>query len=354
MTIETDKHPFDRSAYPAVIREKIQPESVFIDTQVRFTAALPYLFKGGSYNVDRFYNIQLEQKIIATLKQEHFDCVLLESLFVTPYLASLRAHFSGKIIVRTHNVESDIWNDLAANTKNPFKRFVLRKLARNLRSYEINTLNQVDGILPITAEDQLRFEKLKIRTAACTIPVAMDVRPTLKVGQGNLFHLGAMDWGPNIDAVNCLLRLFPSIQQLIPSIQLYIAGKGAKSVLTGSFPEGVHIHDFVNNLPLFMETAGILAAPIKSGSGVRIKILEAMSYGIPVVSTPKGALGIDYHSSTCMLVAESDEEFVQACVRLASSHALRSQIGESGQKYIAEHHSIDRISPRILEFIERT
>lgn len=354
IAISTDKHPFDLLAYPEDIREKIQPESVFVDTQVRLTAALPYWFKRGSYNVDRFYNKQLEQKIIATLAQDHFDCVLLESLFVTPYLGALRAHFKGKIIVRTHNVESDIWNDLAVNTGNPLKRSLLRKLAKNLRSYEIETLSAVDGLLPITTEDQKRFAVLNIQTEACTVPVAMKSGEALKVENGNLFHLGAMDWGPNIDAVNCLLRLFPFIQKRLPTIQLSIAGKQAKSALKEKSQKAVHIHDFVDDLPQFMETAGILAAPIKSGSGVRIKILEAMSHGIPVVSTPKGAMGIDYTTTACLLVADSDDNFVNSCVQLASSQELRAEIGKNGRDYILEHHSIDRISPRILEFLERT
>lgn len=354
LTISTAKHPFDLHAYPAAIRKQIHPESVFVDTQVRMTTALPYLFKRRSYNVDRFYSLELEQKIIATLNQDSFDYVLLESLFVTPYLSALRTHFKGKIIVRTHNVESDIWHDLAANTGNPIKRSLLRKLAKNLRSYEIATLNAVDGLLPITKEDQKRFVQLKIQTRACTIPVTMNLGEPLKVKNGNLFHLGAMDWGPNIDAVQSLLRLFPSIQQQLPAIQLSIAGKLAKSVLSGNYPEAVHIYDFVEDLPQFMEAAGILAAPIQSGSGVRIKILEAMAHGIPVVSTPKGAMGIDCTSTACLLVADSDEEFVNACVRLASSEELRAEISENARNYIGEHHSIHQISPRILEFLERT
>ena len=91
--------------------------------------------------------------------------------------------------------------------------------------------------------------------------------------------------------------------------------------------------------------------PIQSGSGIRIKILEAMAIGIPVITTSIGAQGIDYHSSQCMMIADTDKEFVEGAIRLITDQGLREKIGSNAIDYIRKNHTINDISIKLLEIL---
>ncbi len=354
LTISTDKHPFSETAYPESVRNAVQPESVYADTKVTPWKALPHLFGKRSYNIDRFYVQEMTSRIIEILQTGNFDAVVLDSLFVTPYLEDIRKHFGGKVVVRTHNVESDIWQDLTKNTSNPLKRWFLKKLTKDLRRYENTVLQNVNGILSISDDDAQRFRSLGITTPIRTIPVVVETAGNLPESGNDLFHVGSMDWAPNIDAVNRLLKIFPEIRKQQPDTKLFIAGRHAQQVLTGRKQESVIVEDFVDDLQSFMQKAGILAAPINSGSGVRIKILETMAAGIPVVTTSKGALGINCRESSCLLIGDSDEAFADACLRLIRNEDLRKEIAGNALEYIRKNHNIDTASADIIEFLQST
>lgn len=354
LCVATDKHPFRAENYPEQIRKRIQVESVYIDTRVRLLRALPYAWKRASYNVDRFKSKDLDARIQSILASNSFDVVILESLFVCPSVAGIRQNFQGKIFVRTHNVESDIWFDLAKEASSFGKRRILFKLAHSLHQYEIQALQEVDGLLSITDKDLQRFRELGIRTAAETIPVAVECGEVLSRVPDKLFHLGAMDWSPNQRAVRKLLNIFPLIQKEAPQAELHIAGRHALQHLQGISQEGVFIEDFVDDAHAYMRARGILAAPIDSGSGIRIKILEAFAQGLAVITTPKGALGLEALADRCVLICKNNEEFVKACVSLIGSEEKRQKLGNEARKYIEAQHSEALIRTKLREFLERT
>lgn len=354
IAFSTHKHPFKVEAYPETIRQKIHPEGINLDTRITFFRALPYLYKRSSFNVDRFYSPEVVRRIRHILTTESFDCIILESLFCTPYLDDIRSVFPGKIVVRTHNVEYRIWQDLAHHTPLPLKRWFLKKLARDLQRYEISALRRVDGLLPITSEDEEAFRSDGILTKAHTIPVTLSVDNRSPEPSAAFFHLGAMDWGPNEEAVRRLLDILPEIQSRLPEAELRIAGKCAKKVLGEVHMKGVTVDDFVEDLQTFLHNSGILVSPVTSGSGVRIKLLEAMAAGVPVITTRKGALGIRAAETRPLIIADSDNELIDACVRLYSDASLRKEIARNGQNYMLKNHNIDTVSPELLEFLERT
>lgn len=354
LCVSTDKHPFEAENYPEQIRNTTQAEGIFIDTRVRLFGALPYLWKRGSYNIDRFQSPQMSDRILSLMTGSTFDLVLLESLFLCPYVDLIRNQFNGKIFIRTHNVESDIWFDLARENQGFFKKRLLLKLAKDLRQYEISALPKADGLLTITDRDKDRFLELGIRIPSTTIPVNVACGEPLLPVPNRLFHIGAMDWAPNKKAVLNLIRIFPAIRREIPGTELHIAGRHAQKILQNVSIEGITVHDFVENAGEFMRSCGLLAAPIDSGSGVRIKILEAFANGIPVVTTPTGALGLETLENRCLLICRNDDEFVKACVSLIQSEETRSTLGATAQAYIKSEHSVENIRKKLREFFERT
>ena len=350
LTLSTQKHPFKPEEFPDDLKERIQPKAIHTDTTIKPVEAFKYLLNGRSYNVDRFYIYPLEELIVFTLKSQQFDIVILDNLYSTPYLKAIRNVFGGKVFVRTHNVEHKIWQDLANSATNPVKKAYLKQLSKTLKKYETKTLNAVDGILSITAEDITAFEALGIKTRKIYIPVTIPKRSfEFNYDNVGIFHLGAMDWVPNVEAVQELIGIHLSLLEENPDSTLSIAGKDAENVVAPSRGHNLEVAGFVENLEEYIAQQGILVSPIRSGSGVRIKLLEMMSYGVPIVTTSLGAEGID--TKDTMLIADSKDEILAAIRTLRSDKNKREKLGANARSYINLHHNSESVSKQLIEFI---
>jgi glycosyltransferase involved in cell wall biosynthesis len=355
LTIETSKHPFDPEQYPDALRQIVSPESIFVDTQIKAKAAFLSLFGNTSYNISRFYNIEYENKIIETLETANFQVIILESAYLLPYLPAIRKNFNGKVILRAHNVEYKIWERLAASEVGIAKKLFLRKLAKDLKIYEITTLKKVDGIACISEDDLLHFRSLGILTPLSSIPVSMDFdTENLQTIQRNKFcFLGSMNWKPNIEAVDLLLnKIFPKILENIPDAELHLAGSFMSDKLLNLKQKNVFIHGKVTDVKVFLSDNGILLVPLKSGSGIRIKILEALALGIPVVSSKVGFEGIPIKNEIHGMIANRTKDFVEASVLLATNSEIAHNMGKKGQILAIETFNIHNISKKLLAFIQ--
>lgn len=354
LTLATHKHPFNAQNTPKVISDAVQTEAVYVDTRIRPVSAFFHLFqKGRSYNVDRFDSPDMHALITNTLAEQEFDHVVLDSLYVMPYFSTLRRFFSGPIFLRAHNVEHEIWKDLAVSCRNPLKRWYLKKLQRDLQAYEQNAIQQVDGVLTLSEDDRRAFLQAGA-TNTVLIPVAVSENPSDSNDySGNkLYHLGSTKWKPNYEAIQRLIHLFPEIQKEVPEIELHIGGDPSALTANQYKIPGVFIDGFVENPTEYALKNGILVTPILSGSGIRIKILEAMALGIPVVTTTVGAKGIDT-TQEVLLIADEEADLIATCARLATDKSFRERIGSNAKAYIRQNHSFETISRQLREFFEK-
>lgn len=354
LCISTNKHPFNLDAYPTDLQDLLNIEHRHIDTDVTPIRALKGLIEKGSYNINRFHSSEFKSLIEHELKSSKFDCVILESLYTTTYVDAIRSTNNVKIFVRTHNLEHKITSDLTNNASG-LKKAYLSKLAKDLKKYEVNILNQVDGILSISEDDTKQMSSLGIKTPIKTIGVAIQIpNETNEYDANRIFHLGSMNWQPNIEAVERLLRVFPKIKQFKSDCELHIAGSSVDGTYKTKPDKHIFFDGFVDDINHFALKNGILITPIISGSGVRIKILEMMAIGIPIITTTLGALGINSTDSNCLLIAESDEEIIENALELIENKGLRKEIGTNAIEYIRKNHNIESISNDIIEFIEET
>ncbi len=350
--LSTFKHTFDPDNYPKSITKDIPTSAFEIDTRIKLFPALKSLFTRKSYVLSRFDNAEFHSKLKEVLTNGDFTHIILESLFLSPYIETIRNSSKAKIILRTHNVEHEIWRQLAINTANPLKKFYLNRLSLDLKKNEIENLNKVDLIATITNEDSKSFDDLDVNTPKITIPIAIDLTEVnVDYSKTNLFFIGSMNWKPNIEAVNWIVNeILPKIKSIHPSVEFHLAG----SFMGNQFPsnpiKGIVNHDFVNDSHQFMQNNGILTTPIRSGSGVRVKLLEAMSLGVPVVTTSAGALGINQNNS--LLFAETSDDFVPHISELIYSQEKRMILGGKARKFIEENNSISSISNSLNDSIK--
>ena len=352
--ISTNKHPFDLSLYPLEYQSSINIDNQYIDTDVTHIRGFLALFQSGSYNINRFYCKNLQKRIEDELEQHEYDCVILESLFTTIYIDSIRSKSNSAIFVRTQNVEHKITLDLAQNASGA-KRVYLSKLSKDLKVYEIKTLNKADGILSISKKDTEQLKSLGIRAPIKNIGVAISIKDIQNnYDSSGIFHLGSMNWQPNIEAVERLISIFPEIKKSAPLCEVHIAGSAENGKFKSHSKNQIYFDGFVDDPNEFAINKGILVSPIISGSGVRIKILEMMSIGIPIVTTTLGASGINHNDSNSLVIADKDTEIIEATLKLIKNKNLRKEIGKNAIEYIRENHNIKYISNEIIEFIQET
>ena len=355
LTVNTAKHFVDLSSIDPHYKQQTNYEAVFIDTSIRPLKALLSLFSSRSYNMERFFSPAFEQTLIRILKEEQFDIVHLETLYVSPYLETIRKHSSAKIVLRSQNVEFDIWYRLALNTKNPLKKWYLNLLANRLRTYELSLLNKYDGIAAITRADLETFHKLGCSIPLIHIPFGTDLS-LYKTNPDaaefpSLFHLGAMDWRPNEEGIKWLLtEVWPLVNQQEPSLQLHLAGRKMPAWLLQLNTPGVTIVGEVDNAQQFILSKSIMLVPLFSGGGMRVKIIEGMALGKTIITTAVGAEGIDYTNEKDLLIANTKEAFMQAILKCTKNQAYSQSLGKNARLLMETKYDNTRITQNLLSF----
>lgn len=355
LTMSTHKHPFVPQKVPSEISAPTNMEAVEIDTRIKLIDAFLNLFSSRSYNVQRFYSSAFEQRLIELLTAEDFDIIHLESIFCTPYLDTIGKNSNAKVVIRTHNVEFRIWEQLAAQEKNPIKKWYLSLLALRLKRYEIEALSKADGIVAITNDDARFLQQLETGVPVEVIPIGMDVsqiaEKPLPTDGLHLYHLGAMDWLPNQEAVQWFMdEVWPLIHQQLPQANCHLAGRNMPESFIAQATENLTISGEVNSMETFLSDKNIAVVPLISGSGLRVKIVEAMAYGKVVLTTTLGASGIPYSNGQNILIADTPSEFLEQLELLKSDPNRIIEIGKAARKLAETEFDIKQLSSKLTYF----
>lgn len=354
ITVSTSKHPFELEKFPETIRKQTHPQAVEINTSIHPAKAFSALMRRKSYNVSRFYSEDLERMIGDKLSKTKFDIVILETAYLLTYLPAIRKHTEAKVIVRSHNVEFRIWERSAKNGPGLFKRILFAKLARDLKRFELSFMKQTDGVLPISKQDAGIFLKAGVKAPMHVLPVSMELdnKYSYKHQKDNFFFIGAMNWNPNIEATEELLKnIFPGILQKNPRATLHLAGSYMSDKLLNHKQPGVVVHGKVKDVRQFMSEHGILLVPMKSGSGIRIKIIEALSVGVPVIGSDIAFEGIPVEDLVHCKKVNSKDEFISWALKMDQQEEKSVTLGINGKELICTYYDQKNVSKKLHEFL---
>jgi len=352
-TLFTDKHDFLPETMPEEYVQKTDIEGVYVDTKMNLVDVYCNFMTRDPYNLSRFFSVDVDIRLTRLLQKEKYDCIILESIFTTSYLPTIRRNVSTKVILRSHNIEHQIWNKLAVGEKNFFKRFYLSYLSKKLYKAEIEAWRSVDGIANISYND-LQFTRVLSQKPSYLLPVAMPVQQPVKMHEEELkvYHIGSMDWLPNIEAINSFIeKILPTVLKEFPSFEFHIAGRKMPAALHYKKTQGIVSWGEVESAQDFARNFQIMIVPLQSGSGIRIKILEAFAMGMAVISTEQGIRGIDVDDKKEFYRAETPEEWVEALYALQDPNE-RERIGRNAQQFMQESYSHSKIVQPLVQFIK--
>jgi polysaccharide biosynthesis protein PslH len=353
LTISTPKHPFQKEKMSQSYLDKTRIEHFFIDTKVNPLGAFCNLFSSKSYNLERFYSKGFENLIVEELKSTVYDVVLLETFFVTGYIEAIRSISTAKIVYQAQNIEHDIW-ELNAKKEKGIKKWYFNFLAKRLKNAEIENIQKVDGIAPITDLDQKRFGELGAKVPMITIPFGvnlLDYKYQSPHSGNKVFHIGSMDWSPNQIGIKWLLdNIWGDVCQKVSDAELNLAGRRMPDWIKSDDEQNVNVLGEVDNAIDFINNNNIMVVPLLTGSGMRIKIIEGMVLGKLVITTSIGAEGICYTDKKNIVIANSPEEFTSAIIYYLNNRAEQITIGKSARKLMESDYDNNVIVKKLIDF----
>lgn len=354
LCISTPKHPLKVAAIPEEYRLQTGIEGIFVDTGLNIVDAFTDLVSADNYNISRFFSPDMDIRLIQLLSQEEFDIIHLESLFVTPYIPTLRRYSKAKIILRSHNLEHVIQERIAQGERNFLKRPYRKFLARQLKQYEQAVLKQVDGVAAITTADALHMEGHGSGTPVATIPFGVwpeEFQATWPPGPPIFFHLGSMDWLPNEEGIRWLLRhVWPKVVEKHPGAQLHLAGNRMPKDLVRTRLPGSTVTGRVPDALRYLAHRHVMLVPLFSAGGMRVKIIEGMAMGKCIISTTTGAEGISYRAGHNLLLADTAETFIHQIELVLAEPIRAEQIGMQSMELIRQHHNNTLIIQDLVAF----
>ena len=398
LAVNSFKYNISPDDIPETYREKTGIELIDVDLRIKPLAAFLNLFTGRSYHVERFISSSFRKRLTEVLQADRYDIVQMETIFVAPYLSIVNAFSDAKVVLRAHNIEYLIWSRVAEGTQNPLKRRYIRHLAETLKRYEHKMIPQFDGIAAITEQDaeyfsgqlavgngqwavgngqwavgrkrEARSEKrnlkpepersraLRSQTRIIAIPFGIDLNsfppPVPSPDPISLFSIGAMNWIPNAEGVRWFLHhVWPEVHKEFPSLKYYLAGREMPNwMLRISFPN-VEVLGEVPDAREFIDAHGIMIVPLLSGSGIRIKIIEGMAAGKPVLSTMIGAEGIDCSNGKNILIANAPCEFIDMISLCINDMERCRKLSEEARNLIETTYDRRLIIRKLISFYKQ-
>lgn len=359
LSMNTSKHHIRIKDMPLALRSKADFRFVEVPASINWLeAAFNLMFSRLPYNAQRFISDDFSNELAKLLHEKTFDVVQLEGLYLCPYIPVIRKYSNALIAYRAHNIEYEIW-ERTAILSDGLRSNYLRNLSRRIKRFEESYLNSYDLLVPITDRDGIILDKLgntkPKHTSQTGVDFASLVPTAKKLEFPSLFHIGALDWAPNQEGLiwffdNCWTK----IRERCPEVKFYLAGRNAPDWFERRIKRaGVEYLGEINDAYDFINSKAIMVVPLFSGSGMRIKIIEGMSLGKPIVTTDIGTEGIPTANGENILIANDAGQFVEEVVKLVNDRDLADRIGKNAIGFIQEKFDNLSQAEALIEFYKR-
>ena len=357
LTVNSPKYNVSIDDIPENYRQKTGIEFINVDLRVRPLKAFGNLFSRKSYHVERFISKDFTRRLEEVLKAEIYDVVQLETLFMVPYVETIRKFTKATIVLRAHNVEHLIWERIAKGTSFFLKRAYIKHLAKTLKNYELNAISQVDGIAAITRKDAAFFRKY-CATPTIDIPFGVypeEFTPNYEINEKPAFyHIGSMNWMPNEEGIRWFIDdCMEAVVEKTPEFVFHLAGRHMPEWLRELKNPHVDVIGEVPDAKEFVANHDVAIVPLLSGSGIRIKIIESMAMGKTVITTQIGAEGILYDEDVNVIIAENKAKMAEAIRRINENPELAVEIGKAARHLVEEVYDNRKLIERLLMFYQQ-
>jgi glycosyltransferase involved in cell wall biosynthesis len=304
-----------------------------------------------------FHRRVVQRALDLHLASHEYDIVNCEFVFMASYRFRRPGRERPCLVLDEHNVEYDVLRRTASATT--FDRRLFNALNwRKLRHEEIAAWRRFDGCTVTSRRDEelVRQDVPNVPTAVIPNGVDVDVfrpRPEGEVDPLTVLFFGAINYFPNTDGVTYFLeRILPLLRARYPKVRIRIVGPGTPDSIRAQQSSNVEVAGFVDDLPSEIARAAVVIAPLRIGGGTRLKILEAMAMGRPIVSTSLGAEGLDVTHDKDILLSDTPEDFARDVGRILDDRGLGTRLGQAARRLAEERYGWKAAARKLESFYE--
>jgi glycosyltransferase involved in cell wall biosynthesis len=259
-------------------------------------------------------------------------------------------------VYRAHNIESEIWARLAVETANPLKRYYLSSLSHRIENFEKDALNNYDLLVPITQRDYIRLNSLGNLKPAHVSPTGISTGKFCKANSlyqpGSLFFIGALDWYPNQEGLIWFIdKVWEVLKNRIPNLTFHVAGRNSpKWFKKKCIDNNIEFHGEISDAQIFFDNYQIMIVPLFAGSGMRIKIVEAMARSKVIVTTAIGAEGIEIKNKVHAIISNTPESFVDEISFILENNDYFKQIEKNAYELAEKYYNNANLAKELINF----
>ncbi len=356
LAMNTSKHFVEEKTVQEVLGKFGMVETVYVDNRIEPVSAFLNLFSDKSFVISRFISEEFDRKLTEILKTNEFDVIHIDGLPPSAYIRTARKYSKAKIVMRAHNVEHVIWERIVVQERNPLKKFYLNIQTKRLKKYESSSFTQCDLVLAISKEDEVTIKQCSQSAKTIVVPAGIEVSddpPTQSISN-NLFFIGSFDWVPNLQGLEWFFEnVWKNITRNYPLLKFVIAGKKMPDSIKNLESGDVVIAGEVPNAKQFILEQGILIVPLISGSGIRIKIIEALALGKIVIATNIAAEGLGLTDGENVLIANNSSQFIGQIGKCLNDTAFRKKIGRNAHQFALNNFQNKRIFESLMNTYKR-
>jgi glycosyltransferase involved in cell wall biosynthesis len=298
---------------------------------------------------------------LAALSLQHYDAVHVRNMHLAPYALALRAkHPHLRLILDLDDIGS-LGRIRGFRSQNVglisrWRVLLYRDIVR-LRFYERTYLPRFDSVWVCSEKDRRTVARWVGETIARVVPNAVDVRAYSMFRDAperpsTVLYAGDLRSTPNVAAIQFFCKsVWPLIRKAIPSAEFLVVGREpTESVLAlHNLSRGIRVIGTVPAMGPYFAKSTIMAVPLLSGTGTRLKILEAMAAGLPVVATGLGAEGLGATNGTDLLIADSADDIAQRCIDLVQDPDLRKKLAANALRLVSQRYDYAVLRQQVLD-----
>jgi polysaccharide biosynthesis protein PslH len=296
----------------------------------------------------------------ALVRNECFDILQVEETLLAPYAKS---QTGAKTVLTFHNIHFVQSRRIAEIETAGWRRWWVRTNAQLMRRYEPAVARRFDRTIVVSEVDRKLLADAAPGLTVDVVPNGVDSaemaqlpnpeQNTAADGKPSIVFVGTLHYLPCVDAAERLvLGILPLLRKQIPDLQIWIVGREPSPAVFALARVGVFVEGSVPDVRPYYERAAVAVVPLRAGGGSRLKILEAMALGRPVVSTTVGAEGINVRHGENILLADDDREFAAAILKVMSDDVLRRKLIRNARRLVEEQYDWETIAAAQLRIYD--
>jgi len=315
-------------------------------------ALLDSLLRGEPWVISRDRRAAMFRLVCELAAREDFDVVQADQLNMAPYAQIARGRLR---VVDEHNALWLLYQRMAATSAPGLKKLLFSRDWRLLRGYEGQICRRFDGVLAVSEEDRHALQEVAGTAVDIqVVPIAVDTDEVVPVERKpdarRIVHVGTMFWPPNVDGILWFAHeVLPLVRAIFPEVGFDVIGARppAEVMALAESDAAIRVPGYVEDVSAYLAQAGAMIVPLRAGGGMRVKILNALSQGLPIVTTTIGCEGIAVEHGRHLLIADTPQAFAEAVTLLLQDRALGEELGRNGRTLIQEKYDYRQVCAQL-------